>query len=50
MPKQGITKSRISITVDKAVLEEINEECKKRTMKVSSYIEKLLKIGIQNEK
>jgi|GEM_PF-5383802 len=50
MPKQEITKDRISITIDKDVLRHINDECDERTMKVSSYIEKLIKIGLEYEK
>ena len=50
MPKKAITKSRISITLDKEVLAVLNKECKDRTMKLSSYIEKLIKLGLKNEK
>lgn len=50
MPKNGVTKERISITVDKELVLALNKECKDRTMKLSSYIEKLIKIGLKNEK
>ncbi len=50
MPKKGITKSRISITIDKELVAHLNKECKDRTMKLSSYVEKLIKIGLKNEK
>ncbi len=50
MPKKPITKSRISITLDSELLIHINKECDERTMKVSSYLEKLIKIGVQHEK
>ena len=50
MTKKSITKSRISITLDKEVLAILNKECKNRTMKLSSYIEKLIKLGLKNEK
>jgi len=49
MPKGHITKSRISITLDTEILKHINNQCKQRTMKVSSYVEKLIQIGIKNE-
>ena len=50
MPKKGITKKRISITLDNELVEILNKECIDRTMKLSSYIEKLIKIGKKNEK
>lgn len=50
MPKTQVTKDRVSVTLDKDVLSYINKQCDDRTMKVSSYIEKLIKIGIKNEK
>jgi len=50
MPKKEITKERISITLDSELLEELKKECEDRTMKLSSYIEKLVKIGVKNEK
>jgi hypothetical protein len=50
MPKTPVTKDRISITIDHELLEKIKKECEDRTMKVSSYLEKLIKIGIHNEK
>ena len=50
MPKNGITKDRISITIDKELLDALNKECKNRTMKLSSYIEKLIRLGKKNEK
>ena len=49
MPKKGITKTRISITIDKELVSLLNKECDKRTMKLSSYIEKLIKFGFKNE-
>tara|TARA_Y100000310_G_C20107053_1_gene545394 strand:- start:73 stop:228 length:156 start_codon:yes stop_codon:yes gene_type:complete len=50
MPRKKITKARISITVDKELLSVLNKECDKRIMKLSSYIEKLIKDGYKNEK
>lgn len=50
MPKGPITKTRISITLDSNLLESIKKECDKRTMKLSSYLEKLINIGVKNER
>jgi len=50
MKKGSGTKTRISITLDKEIAEEINKQCQKRLMKMSNYIEKLIKIGLKNEK
>ena len=50
MPKHGITKAKISITLDDSLVEFLNEECDKKTMKLSNYIQKLIKIGLKNEK
>ncbi len=49
MRKGSGTKERISITIDKKLASRINSECDKRLMKVSNYIEKLLKEGLDNE-
>ncbi len=50
MKKGSGTKDRISITLDKALVEDINKKCEQRLIKVSNYIEKLIKIGLKNEK
>lgn len=50
MPKKGITKKRISITLDNEIVASLNKECEQRTMKLSNYIQKLIKIGLKNEK
>ena len=50
MPKKGITKTRISITLDTELVESLDKECEERTMKLSNYIQKLIKIGLKNEK
>ena len=50
MPKVGITKQKISITLDKQLVEFLSKECEERTMKLSNYIQKLIKIGVKNEK
>lgn len=46
MKKGSGTKERISITVDKKVLAQINKDCEKNLMKVSSYVEALIKKGL----
>ncbi|MBW2988888.1 hypothetical protein KY358_01070 [Candidatus Woesearchaeota archaeon] len=50
MKKGSGTKERISITLDKAVLQDINRICESRLMKVSNFIEKLVKEGLKHEK
>jgi len=50
MKKGSGTKERISITLDKEIVKEINKKCEDRLMKVSNYIEKLIKLGLKNEK
>ena len=50
MKKGSGTKERISITLDKALVKDINKKCKARLMKVSNYIEKLIEIGLKHEK
>ena len=50
MPKSGITKTKISITLDNKLVDFLNKECGERTMKLSNYIQKLIKIGVKNDK
>ena len=50
MPKKGVTKSKISITLDTYIVKLLNKECQDRTMKLSNYIQKLIKLGYENEK
>jgi metal-responsive CopG/Arc/MetJ family transcriptional regulator len=50
MKKGSGTKVRISVTLDKDLVDEINDVCEERLMKVSNYIEKLIKVGMKNEK
>ena len=40
----------ISITIDKDLASEINKICEKKLMKVSSFIEALIKKGLKGEK
>ncbi len=50
MPKGPVTKERVSITLDSSLVEHLEKECEERTMKLSNYIEKLIKIGAEHEK
>tara|TARA_Y100000310_G_scaffold126904_1_gene125912 strand:- start:2748 stop:2903 length:156 start_codon:yes stop_codon:yes gene_type:complete len=50
MPKGPVTKKRVSITLDEKLVEFLEKECDERTMKISNYIEKLIKLGRDNEK
>jgi len=50
MPRKGITKKRISITIDIDLADRLEKECRKRTMKLSSYIEKLVRLGFKDDK
>lgn len=50
MKKGSGTKERISITLDEELVKELNKKCEERLMKVSNYIEKLIRIGLKNEK
>ena len=50
MKKGSGTKEKISITLNKSLVNQINKNCEQRIMKVSNYIEKLIQIGLKNEK
>ncbi len=50
MKKGSGTKERISITLDKELVKEIDKICEERLMKISNYIEKLTRIGLKHEK
>ena len=50
MPRKVTTKSKISITIDKELLAIVSKECSERTMKISPYLEKLIRLGYENEK
>jgi len=50
MLKGSGTKTRISLTLDKDLVNNINKRCEKRMMKVSNYVEKLIKAGLNHEK
>lgn len=50
MPQKGVHKQKLSITLEKELVRFLANECKQRTMKLSNYIEKLIRIGLKNEK
>jgi len=49
MRKGSGTKTRISITIDKNLSDQLNFYCAQNTMKVSNYIEKMLKEKMEKE-
>ncbi|MEA2038154.1 MAG: hypothetical protein U9O94_11710 [Nanoarchaeota archaeon] len=50
MKKGSGTKTRISITLDRGLFKKIDKKCEERLMKVSNYVEKLIEVGLENEK
>ncbi len=50
MPKIGITKDKICISIDRPLHESLKKHCDKNLVKLSTYIEYLLKKGYQNER
>lgn len=50
MRKGSGTKVRVSLTLDRALMDQLTNICDKRLMKISNYIEKLITIGLKNEK
>ena len=49
MKKGSGTKVRLSITLDENLVKEISTICEERLMKISNYIEKLIKIGLKGD-
>jgi len=47
MRKGSGTKERISLTIDKALAKEINDLCDERFMKISPFVEHLIKEGLE---
>ncbi|NQV09425.1 hypothetical protein HQ529_06245 [Candidatus Woesearchaeota archaeon] len=43
--KKGVTKDKISISLDKELHEKLKEHCEKNMVKLSTYIEHLIKKG-----
>ena len=50
MRKGSGTKTRMSITIDKELAEHLDSFCKERFMKVSPFVENLIKTGMKNLK
>mgnify|MGYP001593430607 CR=1 FL=1 len=48
--KKGITKDKICISIDKGLHNSLEEYCNRRMIKLSTYIEYLIKKGKENEK
>jgi len=48
MPKKGVTKDKICISIDKELHSKIKKHCEKNLIKLSTYIEHLIKKG-ENE-
>ena len=46
MKKGSGTKDRISLTLDKELVEELNSICKDNFMKISPFVEFLIKKGV----
>ena len=46
MKKGTGTKTRISITIDKKLFERVSKDCEKNLMKISTYLESLIKKGL----
>jgi len=44
--KKGITKDKICISLDKELHESLKEHCEKNMIKLSNYIEFLIKKGL----
>ena len=45
MPKVGVTKEKITISIDKELHRDIKEFCDKRMIKLSTYLEHLARKG-----
>jgi metal-responsive CopG/Arc/MetJ family transcriptional regulator len=43
------TKTRISLTLDKELVEELNDTCKTGFMKISPFVEHLIRKGLKAE-
>ena len=49
MPKKGVTKDKLCISLDKELHSRLKKRCDKRMMKLSTYIEYLIKKGEEDE-
>lgn len=50
MPKSGVTKDKICISIDRSLHKSMKEHCDKNLVKLSTYIEHLLKKGHKGER
>ncbi len=50
MKKGTGTKTRISLTLDKELVDQLNNICKDNFMKVSPFVEHLVKKGLKDKK
>jgi len=50
MKKGSGTKNRITITLDKSLLDELNSTCQENFMKISPFVEHLIKKGLEEYK
>ncbi|MBW2981239.1 hypothetical protein KY360_07520 [Candidatus Woesearchaeota archaeon] len=50
MPKKGVTKDKLCISLDKELHSKLKEYCEKNMVKLSTYIEYLIKKGEKGEK
>lgn len=50
MPKIGITKDKIHISIDKQLHSRLKKHCDSSMIKLSTYIEYLIKKGEEDEK
>ena len=50
MKKGTGTKTRISLTLDNALVEKLNSICKDNFMKISPFVEHLIKKGLEEYK
>jgi hypothetical protein len=50
MPKKTITKDKICISIDKELHSRLKKYCDKNMIKLSTYIEHLIKKGEKSEK
>lgn len=50
MKKGSGTKTRISLTIDEELADELNRICQERFMKISPFVEHLIKKGLEDMK
>ena len=50
MKKGSGTKKRISLTLDKELVDELEQICKDNFMKISPFVEHLIKKGLEDRK